>query len=46
MVNGAIPLPTRPGLGIELDDAAMADKLGHDWKNPQVWHDDGAVGDW
>jgi galactonate dehydratase len=46
MVDGAIPLPTRPGLGIELDEAAMADQLGHDWKNPQVWHDDGSVGDW
>jgi galactonate dehydratase len=46
MVDGAIPLPTRPGLGIELDEAAMADKLGHTWKNPQVWHDDGSVGDW
>jgi galactonate dehydratase len=46
MVDGAVPLPTRPGLGIELDEAAMADKLGHDWKNPQVWHDDGSVADW
>jgi galactonate dehydratase len=46
MVEGSIPLPTRPGLGIELDEEAMADKLGHDWKNPQVWHEDGSVGDW
>jgi galactonate dehydratase len=46
LVDGSIPLPTRPGLGIELDEEAMADKLGHDWKNPQLWHDDGAVGDW
>jgi galactonate dehydratase len=43
---GFIDLPTKPGLGIELDDAAMQDKLGHDWKNPHVWHDDGSVGDW
>ena len=46
LVDGSIPLPTRPGLGIELDENALADKLGHDWKNPQLWHDDGSVGDW
>jgi galactonate dehydratase len=46
LVDGCIPLPTRPGLGIELDDEVMVDKLGHDWKNPQVWHDDGSVADW
>jgi galactonate dehydratase len=46
MVDGTIPLPTRPGLGIELDEDAMADKLGHDWKNPQSWHADGSVADW
>jgi galactonate dehydratase len=27
MVNGAIPLPQGPGLGIELDEEAMADKI-------------------
>lgn len=46
MVDGSIPLPTRPGLGIELDEDSLADKLGHDWKNPQLWHADGSVADW
>jgi galactonate dehydratase len=44
--DGHVDLPARPGLGIELDEEAMADKLGHDWKNPHVYHEDGSVGDW
>jgi len=44
--EGSIDLPTGPGLGIELDEEAMADKIGHEWKNPHVYHDDGSVGDW
>jgi galactonate dehydratase len=31
--EGYLNLPTAPGLGIELDDNAMADKIGHDWTN-------------
>src|SRR5438477_256159 len=45
--DGYIDLPTGPGLGIELDENAMADKIGHDWKNQQAWdEDDGSVMDW
>lgn len=45
--DGYIDLPTGPGLGIELDDAAMADKVGHDWRNPETYDpDDGSVVDW
>jgi len=45
--DGYLELPTAPGLGIELDEEAMADKIGHDWKNPQAFHpDDGAAVDW
>ena len=45
--DGFVDLPTGPGLGIELDEEAMADKLGHDWRNPQSFHpDDGSVVDW
>lgn len=45
--DGYLELPTAPGLGIELDEEAMADKLGHDWRNPQTYHpDDGAAIDW
>jgi galactonate dehydratase len=40
-------VPTDPGLGIELDENALAGKLGHDWKNPEAYDaDDGAVMDW
>ncbi|MEZ4773228.1 MAG: galactonate dehydratase [Bacteroidia bacterium] len=45
--NGHIPLPTGPGLGIELDEEAMADKLGHEWKNQETYlESDGSVADW
>lgn len=45
--SGYIDLPTGPGLGIELDENAMADKIGHDWRNPETYDaDDGSVVDW
>ena len=45
--DGYLELPTGPGLGIELDEEAMADKIGHDWRNPESYHpDDGAAIDW
>ncbi len=45
--NGFLDLPSGPGLGIELDENAMADKIGHDWRNPQAYDaDDGAAVDW
>ncbi len=47
--GGYIDLPTGPGLGIELDEAAMkaGDKYGHDWKNQEAYDaDDGSVVDW
>jgi galactonate dehydratase len=45
--NGYIELPKAPGLGIELDEVAMKDKIGHDWKNPESYDaDDGSVVDW
>ncbi|MHB8902227.1 MAG: galactonate dehydratase [Thermoguttaceae bacterium] len=45
--NGYIPLPAGPGLGIELDDEALADKLDHDWQNRESYDpDDGSVIDW
>lgn len=47
LVDGYIPLPEKPGLGIELDEEALADKIGHDWRNPMPFHpDDGAAVDW
>jgi galactonate dehydratase len=45
--NGYLELPTGPGLGIELDDNAMAAQIGHDWKNREAYDaDDGSVMDW
>lgn len=45
--DGFLELPTGPGLGIELDENAMADKIGHDWRNPETYDaDDGSVVDW
>lgn len=45
--EGYLDLPTGPGLGIELDEQAMADKIGHDWKNQESYDaDDGSVVDW
>lgn len=45
--GGYVDLPTGPGLGIELDEEALADKIGHDWTNPQTFHpDDGTAVDW
>jgi galactonate dehydratase len=45
--EGFLELPTGPGLGIELDENAMADKIGHDWKNPEAYDaEDSSVVDW
>jgi galactonate dehydratase len=45
--EGHVDVPTEPGLGIELDEKAMADKIGHDWKNQELYdRDDGSVVDW
>ena len=34
--GGYLDLPTAPGLGIELDENALADKIDHDWRNPET----------
>lgn len=47
--NGHIKIPTKPGLGIEVDVDLMrdTDRLGHDWMNPQSYLEkDGSVADW
>ena len=47
MHEGHVDLPTAPGLGVELDDDQIADKLDHDWRNPEVYSpEDGSVRDW
>jgi galactonate dehydratase len=45
--DGTVLVPASPGLGIELDENKMADKIGHDWKNPETYDPrDGSVVDW
>jgi galactonate dehydratase len=42
-----IDIPTGPGLGVELDEEALADKIDHDWRNRETYDlDDGSVVDW
>jgi galactonate dehydratase len=42
--NGYIPLPTGPGLGIELDEEAIAGKLDHNWDHTESYDPaDGSV---
>jgi len=45
--DGHIEIPKGPGLGIELDEDALKDKLGHEWRNRETYLDsDGSVVDW
>ncbi len=45
--EGYLDLPAGPGLGIELDENALADKMNHDWHNQESYDfDDGSVVDW
>jgi galactonate dehydratase len=46
--DGYVELPTGPGLGIELDDDALADKMTDEpWRCPELYDPaDGSVCDW
>ncbi len=45
--DGYIDLPRKPGLGIELDEDALTDKLyDGKWTTPRQYHDDGSIADW
>ncbi|KPK65922.1 MAG: galactonate dehydratase [Planctomycetes bacterium SM23_32] len=45
--DGYIAVPTGPGLGVEVDEEALAEKLyDGSWENPRLWHEDGSVADW
>jgi galactonate dehydratase len=46
--DGHVARLTGPGLGIEVDEAAVraADKLGHTWRTPSWRHDDGSLAEW
>jgi galactonate dehydratase len=47
-VDGYLPIPSGPGLGISIDEAAVreADKDRHRWRNP-IWRNaDGSFAEW
>jgi galactonate dehydratase len=45
--DGYIDVPVGPGLGIEVDEDALKDMIGHDWQNKQTFDPiDGSVVDW
>lgn len=45
--DGYIDIPAGPGLGIELDDDAIREKIYNGkWTTPRQYHDDGSVADW
>jgi galactonate dehydratase len=45
--NGYVKIPEGPGLGIELDENQIANKLDHDWRNRETFDlNDGSVVDW
>ncbi|MGE3805242.1 MAG: galactonate dehydratase [Gemmataceae bacterium] len=47
VTKGYLDLPTGPGLGIVLDDEAVAAKINHDWRSREEYDaDDGSVMDW
>lgn len=48
MTGGHIELMTGPGLGVEVDEAAVRDaaRRGHRWRTPTWRHPDGALAEW
>jgi len=45
--DGYIDVPTKPGLGVELDEAALQDKLyDGKWTTPRQYYEDGSNADW
>jgi galactonate dehydratase len=46
--DGYLPVPTGPGLGVTIDEAAVreADKDRHRWRNPIWRHKDGTFAEW
>ena len=47
-VDGYVERLTGPGLGIEIDEAAVrhADTVGHSWRSPLWRHSDGSFAEW
>ncbi|NOZ31508.1 MAG: galactonate dehydratase [Alphaproteobacteria bacterium] len=47
-VNGALKIPTGPGLGIGVNEAFVIEQSlkGHNWRAPVWRHDDGSIAEW
>jgi galactonate dehydratase len=47
-VEGHLPIPDGPGLGVEIDEEKVreAAKVGHRWRNPVWRHADGSFAEW
>jgi galactonate dehydratase len=46
--NGFLPIPNGPGLGINVDEAAIEkfSAVGHKWRAPVWRHEDGSISEW
>jgi galactonate dehydratase len=45
--NGYIDVPKEPGLGIEIDEDLIREKIYNgEWETPRLYHEDGSVADW
>lgn len=46
--EGYVNLPTKPGLGIDINEEFVREKAkqGHSWKNPVWRHKDGSIAEW
>ncbi|GAA4004496.1 galactonate dehydratase [Sphingomonas humi] len=47
-VDGFLPIPTKPGLGVTIDEAKVREvaRDGHRWRNPIWRHRDGSFAEW
>jgi galactonate dehydratase len=47
-IDGHLPIPQKPGLGITIDEAAVreANRDRHRWRNPIWRHADGSFAEW
>lgn len=45
--DGYIDVPTKPGLGVELDEEAIKEKIyDGKWTTPRQYYEDGSIADW
>jgi len=45
--NGYVEIPEKPGLGIEIDESLIKDKIYEGtWETPRLYYEDGSVAEW